>query len=80
MTDQAKNFNKKLRRGFTIVELVVVIATLGILIGILVPSFSGAAERFKMDALRIELDTAYTEFSADCDFRNESFKTIDKYT
>lgn len=37
-----KKFNKK---GFTIVELVIVIAVIGILAGVLIPTFSGITQR-----------------------------------
>lgn len=40
-----KNLAKHLKKGFTIVELVIVIAVIGILTAVLVPTFSGLIKR-----------------------------------
>ncbi len=74
-------FTKKniTRRGFTIVELVVVIAVIAILAGILVPTFASIVEDAKQRELKIDLDTAYTEFAADCGFRDEPVQNMDQY-
>jgi len=68
------------RRGFTIIELVVVIAVVAILAAILVPVFSSVSEQAEQRALRAELKTVYTAFSADCGFRDEPVKNMDQYT
>jgi prepilin-type N-terminal cleavage/methylation domain-containing protein len=41
---------KKMKKGFTIVELVIVIAVIGILSAILIPTFSGVTEDAKKKA------------------------------
>lgn len=46
-----KKFNKK---GFTIVELVIVIAVIGILAGVLIPTFSGITQRANETAAKQE--------------------------
>lgn len=68
------------RRGFTVVELIVVIAVIAILAGILIPTFGSIMEDSEQRRLRIELDTAYTAFAADCGFRDEPVKNIGQYT
>lgn len=67
------------RKGFTIVELVIVIAVLAILIGILVPTFSGMLEDSRQRALRMDLDAVYTAYAADCGFRDEPVQNMDQY-
>ena len=67
------------RRGFTIVELVTVIAVIAILAAILVPTFASIAEDAEQRALKIDLDTVYTEFASDCGFRDEPVQNMDQY-
>ena len=55
--------NKK--RGFTIVELVIVVAVIGILSAILIPTFSGLSNTAKENALQHNLTVAYEQYSAD---------------
>lgn len=45
-----KLFTKKRRKGFTLIELIVVIAILGILAAIAIPRFSGTQNRAKTSA------------------------------
>ena len=49
--------NKK--RGFTIVELVIVIAVIGILAGVLVPTFTGIVNKAKVSARMQKATNAY---------------------
>ena len=49
--------NKK--RGFTIVELVIVIAVIAILAGVLVPTFTGIVKKAKVSARQQQATTAY---------------------
>ena len=49
--------NKK--RGFTIVELVIVIAVIGILAGVLVPTFTGIVKKAKVSARMQKATNAY---------------------
>jgi type IV pilus assembly protein PilA len=48
-------------KGFTIVELVIVIAVIAILAGVLIPTFSGIVEKAKKSAALQEAQNAYKE-------------------
>ena len=51
-----------IRKGFTIVELVIVIAVIAILAAVLIPTFSGLTDRAKKNAAMQEAKNAYTAF------------------
>jgi prepilin-type N-terminal cleavage/methylation domain-containing protein len=51
---------KNNRKGFTIVELVIVIAVIAILAGVLIPTFSGVVKKAKENAALQEIKNAYT--------------------
>lgn len=51
---------KNNRKGFTIVELVIVIAVIAILAGVLIPTFSGIVKKAKENAALQEAKNAYT--------------------
>ena len=53
-----KKMNKK---GFTIVELVIVIAVIAILAGVLIPTFSGIVEKAQVSAEQQKITNAYKE-------------------
>ena len=53
------------RKGFTIVELVIVIAVIAILAGVLIPTFSSIVDKAKKSAALQEARNAYTEMFAD---------------
>ena len=55
--------NKK--KGFTIVELVIVIAVIGILSAILIPTFVGVTKAANEAALRSNVANAYSMYAAD---------------
>ena len=57
-----KNTKKK---GFTIVELVIVVAVIAILSAILIPTFSGLVASSKDAALQENLRNAYVEYTAE---------------
>lgn len=52
-----KKMNKK---GFTVVELVIVIAVIGILASVLIPTFSGVVKNAKENAALLDARNAYT--------------------
>ena len=53
---------KNNRKGFTIVELVIVIAVIAILATVMVPTFGNVIDKAKNSALVQELKNEYTEF------------------
>lgn len=53
------------RKGFTIVELVIVIAVIAILAGVLIPTFSGIVTKANQSAALQEARNKYTEIYAD---------------
>ena len=60
-----KKMNKK---GFTIVELVIVIAVIAILAAVLIPTFSGIVDKANDSAALQEARNDYTEYVADVDY------------
>ena len=74
-----KKMNKK---GFTIVELVIVIAVIAILAAVMIPTFSGIVEKANESALEQKIAAAYkeamTEELADDGLYNDSAYEIKK--
>ena len=66
-----KRNNKK---GFTIVELVIVIAVIAILAGVLIPTFSGIVNKAKLNAALQEAKTIMTNYTASIDYTEETPK------
>ena len=53
------------RKGFTIVELVIVIAVIAILAGVLIPTFSGIVNKANQSKSLQEVKNAYTVYVSD---------------
>ena len=62
-----KRNNKK---GFTIVELVIVIAVIAILSAVLIPTFSGITEKAQASKAQQEVKNIHTLYLADIDYAN----------
>ena len=61
------------RKGFTIVELVIVIAVIAILAGVLIPTFAGVTNKAKESKALQEAKNAYTADLALLDGQAENF-------
>ena len=68
-----KRNNKK---GFTIVELVIVIAVIAILAGVLIPTFSGIVKKAQLNAALQEAKTIMTNYTASIDYTKEQPKEL----
>lgn len=55
---------KNNKKGFTIVEIVIVIAVIAILAGVLIPTFAGVTKKAKESAALQEARNLYTEYLA----------------
>ena len=69
-----KKLNKK---GFTIVELVIVIAVIGILAGVLIPTFTIVVRKANQSAAIQALDTARKEYMTEVDAAADDFSAFD---
>ena len=57
--------HNKNKKGFTIVELVIVIGVIGILAGILIPTFVNVTKNAEAAALQSNLANAYSSYAAE---------------
>lgn len=56
---------KNNKKGFTIVELVIVIAVIAILAAVLIPTFAGVVDKANENAALQEVRTAYTVYTSE---------------
>ena len=73
---------KSNKKGFTIVELVIVIAVIAILSAVLIPTFAGITEKANESARDQEAKNAYTNYLIACDAQpvdGNSIKVGDYY-
>ena len=59
-----KNLFKKSKKGFTIVELVIVVAVIGILSAILIPTFTNLTASANAAKQQADLSNAYSQYTA----------------
>ena len=57
--------NRNSKKGFTIVELVIVVAVIGILSAILIPTFANLTTQAQQSALKSDLAAVYTTYTSD---------------
>ena len=57
--------NRKAKKGFTIIELVIVIAVIGILAAVLIPTFSNVIDKANATAAMENARNAYTQYMID---------------
>ena len=60
-----KNILKKSKKGFTIIELVIVIGVIAILSAIMIPTFVNLTDRANKAALQSELSATYSMYASD---------------
>lgn len=60
-----QKFIKKMKKGFTIMELVIVIAVIAILAAVLIPTFSNITENAKESAAMQECRNEWTNYSVE---------------
>ena len=68
-----KRNNKK---GFTIVELLIVIAVIAILSAVLIPTFSGIVEKANKSAAQQEANALYKNYLIDFDYTNDKLEEL----
>ena len=66
--------NRKAKKGFTIIELVIVIAVIGILAAVLIPTFSGVIEKANLVAAQETASNAYTQYLSETADTNDVSK------
>ena len=71
-----KRNNKK---GFTIVELVIVIAVIAILSAVMIPTFSGIVEKANKSAAQQEANNIYKNYLIDHDYTTVDLEDVDGY-
>ncbi|MBE6793219.1 MAG: prepilin-type N-terminal cleavage/methylation domain-containing protein [Ruminococcaceae bacterium] len=70
---------KKTKRGFTIVELVIVIAVIAILAAILIPVFANVTDNANEAAAKAEIKNAYSAFVAEQALGGYTYEAIENY-
>jgi general secretion pathway protein G len=64
LNNQRRNNTNQQRRGFTLVELLLVLVILGVLAAIVIPKFSGRTQQAKMQAAITQISTFRTALDA----------------
>lgn len=69
----------KNKKGFTIVELVIVIAVIAILAAVLIPTFSNIVDRANKAAAQADAKNLWTQYCVDVTEKNESYADFNGY-
>jgi len=76
-----RRFNQRLNEeGFTLTEILIVMAVIGLLAGILVPNILGKFDQAKVDSTKIQirqLGTALDDYKRVCNFYPTTDQTLD---
>lgn len=70
---------KKLKKGFTLVELVIVIAVIAILSAVLIPTFGNVIQNANDSAAKSEVSNAITQYTTNQASNNQSADLPDGY-
>lgn len=70
---------KKLKKGFTLVELVIVIAVIAILSAVLIPTFGNVISNANDSAAKSEVSNAITQYTTNQASNNQSADLFDGY-
>ena len=70
---------KKLKKGFTLVELVIVIAVIAILSAVLIPTFGNVIQNANDSAAKSEVSNAITQYTTNQASNSQSADLFDGY-
>ena len=65
----------KYKKGFTLIELVIVLAIMAILLAILIPSFTAVISKTQETKVKVEVENAITRYIIDCSI--ERLRSVD---
>ena len=70
----------KVRRGFSLVEMAIIVAVIAIIAAIAVPTFSHVANNAKLSELKSQINDSYTKFANEQRLDGQQVSTIDAYS
>ena len=70
----------KVRRGFSLVEMAIVVAVIAIIAAIAVPTFSHIAQNARLSELKSQLNDSYTKFASEQRLDGQQVAPISSYS